>query len=128
MLFLSGLIDRLTARAREGLSETIHGLVLYALAGVAALVVVMFLTLAVLWVLENYFTPAAAALLIAAIYAVISAGLLAWAMSERAATAPTEAGPALDAPEPPAGDTVQRMSGDLNNAGQTLATAGYRVE
>ena len=77
--FLDRWVGRLKASAREEIQETVRTVVLYAVAAVAALIAVVFLTIAAFWALAAELTPISAALIVAGFYIVVAAGVLIWA-------------------------------------------------
>ena len=129
--FLDRWVGRLKASAREEIQETVRTVVLYAVAAVAALIAVVFLTIAAFWALAAELTPISAALIVAGFYIVVAAGVLIWASwsGESTAVAPPtpENKPVSEAYSSPA-DMPTKMGVDLDNVARTLSDAGFRTE
>jgi hypothetical protein len=121
-----------TAEAKQEVEATLYTALLYALAALAGLGTVVFLTILLFWFLESHFGSMWAAAIEAAIFAIAAALLAVWAATPREATPagkPTEA-----QPEPAPDETLrlaeasENMGVDLEEVGKTLAAAGYRME
>lgn len=124
-------VNRLKASAREEIQETARSALLYAIAAVAMLMALVFLTLAAFWWLAAELSAVAAALIVTAVYAVVAASVLIWASwtSEPAVAreaAPVDATRAVAESEPQ--DMPDRMGIDLDSVARTLADAGFRAE
>lgn len=133
--FLDSWVNRLKASAREEIQETARSaalyLALYGIAAVAALIAVVFLTLAVFWWMAGELSAPAAALVIAAFYVVVAAVVLIWASWNGEMTGVRGPPPERDVPSPPetgARDMPHRMGVDLDSVARTLADAGFRTE
>lgn len=133
--FINNWVNRLKAGAREEIEETARSalsyLVLYGMTAVAALLALIFFTLAVFWWLAAQLSAITAALIITAFYAVTATVLFLWASwsdePRQITGAPTGVETAtVEETEP------QRPAGalDLNFDGvaRTLADAGFRTE
>jgi hypothetical protein len=130
------LVDRLKASAREEIQETARAALLYAIAAVAALMALVFLTIAGFWWLSQEMQPIYAALVVAGAYAVLAIGVLAWASSggtstgQEAGSEPaSEATQAMDAATmEEAPDMPGKLGIDVDTVADTLADSGFRAE
>jgi len=124
-------VSRLKASAREEIQETARTALLYAVAAVAGLLAVVFLTLAALWWLAGELGLISAALIVTAFYAVVAAVLLIWA--SWSGETPAELQPASEAKAVRdsyigAPDMPGRIGVDLDGVARTLSDAGFRAE
>lgn len=133
--FLDSWVNRLKKSAREEIQETARSaalyLVLYAVAAVAALIALVFLTLAVFWWLAEQLSAPPAALIITVFYTVVAAVVLIWASWSGETTANSRPLQEREAPSPPerrARDMPDRMGVDLDSVASSLAAAGFRTE
>lgn len=133
--FINSWVNRLKASAREEIEETARSalsyVVLYGMTAVAALLALIFFTLAVFWWLAAQLSAITAALIITAFYAVTATVLFLWASWSNEPHPMTGAPLAAETttveetvPERPAGTL------DLNFDGvaRALADAGFRTE
>lgn len=133
--FLSSWVNRLKASAREEIQETARGaalyIVLYGIAAVAALMALVFLTLAVFWWLAEETSAPSAALVITAFYAVVAAVVIIWASWSGETASADGPVPEREMPSPRVRATVDmpnRMGVDLDSVARTLSDAGFRTE
>lgn len=133
--FLDSWVNRLKASAREEIQETARSaalyIVLYGIAAVAALIALVFLTLAVFWWLAEQISAPSAALVITAFYAVVAAVILIWATWSGEAATTRAQPPEREEPGPrvqEAMDMPNRMGVDLDSVARMLSDAGFRTE
>lgn len=124
-------VNRLKASAREEIQGTVRSALLYSVGAAAALMAIVFLTLAVFWWLAAELSPIEAALIITAFYAVVAAVVLIWASrtgepAEAIQTVPPDT-TVHEAYSPPR-DMPERMGVNLESVAKTLADAGFRTE
>lgn len=124
-------VSRLKASAREEIQETARTASLYAVAAIAGLMALVFLTLAAFWWLAAELNAVSAALIVTAFYTIVAAVVLAWASWSNQPTAAVQ-----QVPESPAAselyssppDMPNRMGVDIDSVARTLSTAGFRTE
>lgn len=124
-------LSRLKASAREEIQETARTALLYAVAGVAAIMAVILVTLAAMWWLASELGLISAALIVAGFYAVVAAVLLFWASWSNAPPAEIQAAQeSLVVSEPYIGlpDMPARIGVDLGGVARTLSNSGFRAE
>jgi len=132
--FLENWVSRLKASAREEIQETArsaaHYIVLYGVAAVAALMALVFLTLAAFWWLGEQLSATSAALIITAFYGIVAAIVLIWAAGSGETTEASPPRPAEVAalPEDEKRDMPSKMGVDLDNVARMLSDAGFRTE
>ena len=133
--FLNRWVNSLKESAREEIQETARSASLYIIAGVAGLMMLIFLTLAGFWWLEIKYGPIAAALIAAGCYAAVAAIFAIWAWWHGRAIAPAAEHSAAQEQQPAAAadvnafaDMPDKMGIDLDSVAGTLSDAGYRTE
>lgn len=132
--FLESWVNRLKASAREEIQETARSaalyLVLYGVAVVAALMALVFLTLAVFWWLGEQLSATSAALIITAFYAIVAAVVLIWASwsGETAEASPPPPAEFASSPDEDMRDMPSKMGVDLDTVARMLSGAGFRTE
>ena len=137
--FLDRWVNRLKTSAREEIQETarsaLHYVVLYAIAAVAGLIALVFLTLAVFWWLSVELSPIPAALVVTIFYAIVAAVVVIWASWNGAVSGASSAPqPQKESAEPEEAaygstpDMTDMMGVNLDSVAGTLAGAGFRTE
>lgn len=133
--FLDSWVNRLKASAREEIQETARSavlyIVLYGVAAVAALIALVFLTLAVFWWLSERISSPSAALVITVFYVIVAAVVLIWASWSGGTATTSGPPPEREVPSPRMRESVDmpnRMGVDLDSVARTLSDAGFRTE
>ncbi len=129
-------MDRLKDSAREEIHETARFASLYAAAGIAALMALIFLTLAGFWWLAVEYSAIEAALIVAGAYAAVALLIFVWASwsGSSSSDATTEAEDVTEAAATALDrtftddDMPAKMGVDLDSVAGTLSDAGYRME
>ncbi len=127
-------MNRLKDSAREEIHETARFASLYAAGGIAALMALIFLTLAGFWWLAVEYNAIQAALIVAGAYGAVALMIFIWAYSSGNSYGDAEAedvteaaATALDRTFADA-DMPAKMGVDLDSVAGTLSDAGYRME